>query len=85
MATVHLICIVNLPVYAMPYITYCKPFKYRPRPTAAPGRRGLIVVEPKRRSWSAVLTLLIIVVCTSADGIEKSQYRRNVFLRVFSE
>lgn len=36
-------------------------------------------MRPTRRSWSAVLYLLSCVGLTSADGIEKSQYRVKVF------
>ena len=42
-------------------------------------KRGIAVVAPIRASCKAVLSLLIVVGCTSAEGSEKSQYRGNVF------
>jgi hypothetical protein len=39
---------------------------------------GIAVVAPINASCSAVLYLLMVVGCTSADGKEKSQYRVNV-------
>jgi hypothetical protein len=40
--------------------------------------KGIAVVAPIRASCKAVLYLLMVVGCTSADGSEKSQYLENV-------
>jgi hypothetical protein len=39
---------------------------------------GMAVVAPIKASCKAVLYLLIMVGCTSAEGSEKSQYLENV-------
>lgn len=39
---------------------------------------GMAVVAPIKASCKAVLYLLIVVGCTSAEGSEKSQYLENV-------
>lgn len=40
--------------------------------------RGIAVVVPIRASCKAVLYLLMVVGCTSAEGSEKSQYLEKV-------
>lgn len=40
---------------------------------------GIAVVAPINANCKAVLYLLMVVGCTSAEGSEKSQYRANVF------
>lgn len=55
--------------------TYCIAFIAELTSTVS---KGIAVVAPIRASCKAVLYLLIVVGCTSAEGSEKSQYLPNV-------
>lgn len=55
--------------------THCKQSIGRATSSA---RRGATVVAPTRTSWRAVLYFEMAVGFTSADGMEKSQYRVKV-------
>ncbi len=55
--------------------THCMMVNGVPR---SAGTRGAMVVRPTSPSCSAVLYLLMVVGCTSAEGSEKSQYRAKV-------
>jgi hypothetical protein len=56
--------------------TYCKPVS---KVVSGKPRTGEVSDAPMSNNWRAVLTLLMLVGRTSADGIEKSQYRTKVF------